>query len=106
MNEYRRREEEVGRRDVEDGRKEEGGKRKDERSERRKEEGGIEESEREGGRPTKSPGFASRVTPQRNCASLSSRACRTRACNCVTKRTEEFEELLLDWMQCHLQAFE
>ena len=21
-------------------------------------------------------------------------------------RTEEFEELLLDWMQCHLQAFE
>jgi hypothetical protein len=20
--------------------------------------------------------------------------------------TEEFEELLLDWMQCHLQAFE
>jgi hypothetical protein len=21
-------------------------------------------------------------------------------------RTEEFEELLLDWMQCHLQAIE
>jgi hypothetical protein len=21
-------------------------------------------------------------------------------------RTEKFEELLLDWMQCHLQAFE